>query len=222
MNLQFYRETVTHHGIAPALFHAAYRAANHLTEVVVLDAVAITPSMLAEKFRGDPSRPPGRMVDAKAMEPYASDPANALALDFLDDAEKRGDRCYAIFDGDTLASYGWYATKPTRLSEFPGDGILYFDPKYAYMHNGFTRPEYRGKRLHAVGMAAALEECAKSGLDGLVSYVASSNFASLKSCERMGYERFGRLFMAKVGSQRMWHCSASCARYGFHVASEPW
>jgi ribosomal protein S18 acetylase RimI-like enzyme len=222
MNLQFYRETVTHHGVAPALYHAAFRAVNRLAEVVVLDAVAITGAMLAEEFRVDPASPPGRLMDAEGMEPYASDPENALAGDFLDDAVKRGDRCYAIFDGDKLASYGWYATKPTRLREFPGDGILYFDPRYAYMHNGFTRPEYRGRRLHAAGMAAALQDLVSSGLDGLVSYVAASNFASLKSCERMGYEKFGRLFMAKVGSERMWHSSASCARYGFHVAAEPW
>ncbi len=65
------------------------------------------------------------------------------------EALARGDRCYAVLDGDRLASYGWYATRPLIVAA----GLdLDFDPAYAYMHTGYTHADYRGKRLHAIGM----------------------------------------------------------------------
>jgi hypothetical protein len=66
-------------------------------------------------------------------------------------------------------------------------------------------------------MAAALEECTRAGLKGLVSYVVSSNFSSLKSCYRMGHECFGHLCMLKVGTRHLWRATPGCKKYGFHV-----
>jgi hypothetical protein len=66
-------------------------------------------------------------------------------------------------------------------------------------------------------MAAALEELAEAGLSGLLAYVVSSNFASLKSCHRMGFENFGHLIMFKIGSRQVWHATAGCKKYGFRV-----
>jgi hypothetical protein len=60
-----------------------------------------------------------------------------------------------------------------------------------FMYKGFTRPEYRGQRLHAVAMANALMECAKEGRRGLVCFVEANNFNALKSCYRMAWV-FGR------------------------------
>jgi hypothetical protein len=217
MNTEFYRESINHHGLGLTLFHAAYRAANHVTEVAVWDALMIDMSMVRAEFRIDERHPPGRMLEAEEMRRYVADPANLLSDAFIDDAARKGDRCYVLCEGDALMSYGWYSTWPTRLTEMPGHAVLHFDPAYAYMYNGFTRPEYRGRRLHAIGMAAALAECTKDGLKGLLSYVVSSNFASLKSCERMGYETFGHLVMVKVGARYVWHESAGCAKYAFYV-----
>lgn len=220
MNSQFYRESINHHGLANTLFHAAYRAANRVTEVAVWDALTIRPDMVQPEFRIDSERPPGRMLEAEAMRRYVADPANLLTEDFIDEAADKGDRCYVLLDGDSLMTYGWYSTRPTRLTEVPGHAVLHFDPSYAYMYNGFTRPEYRGRRLHAIGMSAALMECARTGLQGLVSYVVSSNFASLKSCERMGYATFGHLVMLKVGARYVWRASPGCKKYDFHVVSD--
>jgi hypothetical protein len=217
MNTQFYRESINHHGLTQTLFHAAYRAANRVTEVAVWNALVIEPAMVRREFRIDGQCPPGRMLEAEEMHPYAADPENLLSDEFLAEAADKGDRCYALFDGDLLMSYGWYSTLPTRLTEVPGEAYLHFDPSHAYMYHGFTRPEYRGRRLHAIGMSAALQELANEGLLGLVSYVVSSNFASLKSCERMGYETFGHLVMLKIGAQRVWRASPGCKKYDFRV-----
>src|SRR5262249_45750780 len=148
---------------------------------------------------------------------YMGDPENLLTDRFIDEAAARGDRCYALFDGDTVANYGWYSTRPARLTEIRGAPVLHFDPSYAYMYNTFTRPESRGRRLTAVGIAAALEEQTRAGLSGLVAYVVSSNFASLKSCERMGFQTFGHLIILTVGAHQVWRGTPGCKKYGFRV-----
>lgn len=215
MDMEYYRRSVAHHGLGPTLYHAAYRAANHVTEVAVWNALVLDEGLLDRRFLVEP--PPGRMVEAAAMRRYVADPANALTHRFVDEAAAKGDRCYAICDGDELLSYGWYSTRPTRLTEVPGEPVLHFDPSYAYLYHAFTRLEHRGRRLHAAGMAAALVECADSGLRGIVSYVVSSNFPSLKSCYRMGYQTFGHLIMLKVGPRHVWHATPGCKQYGLHV-----
>src|SRR5437667_315175 len=82
------------------------------------------------------------------------------------------------------AAYGWYASAATPVA--PGL-VLHFAPGYVYMYKGFTHDLHRGKRLHAIGMTRALQHYRSSGFKGVVSYVESSNFDSLKSCARMGY-----------------------------------
>jgi hypothetical protein len=217
MNLEYYRDSVARHGLPATLYHAAYRAVNHVTDVAVWNALAITPHTLDQSFLAGRDRAAGRMLEAAAMRPYVMDRENLLTDRFIDDASARGDKCYALFDGDDLMSYGWYTTLPMRLTEVPGAPVLHFDPACAYNYNGYTRPEHRGRRLHAIGMAAALEELTEAGLSVLLAYVVSSNFASLKSCHRMGFETFGHLIMFQIGSRQVWHATAGCKKYDFHV-----
>jgi ribosomal protein S18 acetylase RimI-like enzyme len=217
MNAAFYRDLLRQHGMGALCYHLAYRAANHLLHLRVWNTLVITvdtidPGILAE------SRAAGvRMLEAAAMSPYADDPHYGLSRQTLDEAIARGDRCAAIFDGDVLAAYGWYATQPIRLLEVAGAPLLHFDPAYAYMYNGYTHPAYRGRRLHAIGMAAALEAYTKEGRAGLVSYVDSSNFSSLKSCRRMGYRSFGRVSMFVLGTRQHYRSTSGCKRYDFRI-----
>ena len=217
MDVQYYRNSINQHGLGATLYHAAYRAANQVTQVAVWNALVLTLDMVDDRFLSDPRRAYGRMIDAAGMRRFAADPGNVLTERFIDEAVERGDRCYALFDGDLLASYGWYATRPTRLREIDSAPVLHFDPAYAYMYHGFTHPSYRGQRLHAIGMASAVEELTREGRKGLVSYVDSSNFASLKSCYRMGFEAFGHVVMLKVGGRDLWRSTPGCKKYDFRV-----
>ena len=217
MNRRFYRDLLRQHGVGAVFFHLAYRAANRVLQLRVWNTLVITvdtidPGILAE------SRKAGvRMLEASAMRPYAENAEYGLTRPTLDGAITRGDRCAAIFDGDVLSAYGWYATQPIRLLEIPGAPLLRFDPAYAYMYNGFTHPAYRGKRLHALGMAAALDVYTREGRAGLLSYVDSSNFSSLKSCRRMGYRSFGRVSMFALGAHQHYRSTSGCKRYDFRI-----
>jgi hypothetical protein len=220
MNISFYRDCFDKHGWEATAFHALYQAANRVVRLAIWNAVAITPETVRRSRRSDGSGPVAIMLGAESLRGYVAQSGSMLTHDFLDQAAAKGDRCFAFFDGDTLTSYGWYSKQPTRLVEVPGDLVLHFAPAWVYMYNGYTRPEYRGQRLHAIGMTAALEQYAREGKRGLVSYVDASNAASLKSCTRMGYRTFGRVVVIGRGERFLHRTSAGCAAYGFRLESE--
>jgi len=111
-----------------------------------------------------------------------------MTPEFVESALGKGGNCLALFDRGRLASFGWYSNKPNRSS---AGLVLHFDPSWVHMYKGFTHPDYRGKRLHGIGMTQAVRDCAAQGYQGLISYVNSSNFQSLRSVKRMGYRVFG-------------------------------
>jgi Tfp pilus assembly protein FimT len=85
------------------------------------------------------------------------------------------------------------------------------------MFKGYTLPAYRGQRLHAIGMCQALRAFTVEGKKGLVSYVASNNFSSLRSVARMGYQTFGNLYLARGGNHALAFASGGCLPYGVRV-----
>lgn len=201
-------------GASAALHDLQQRAVNRVVPFQILRGMTaelpdVNPKLFeAGSFRAgfaDPDR-----IRAMATPEYEMSPA------FCNDAFGRGDRCYALYDGDRLASFGWYSTQPTHIS----DGlVLHFDPAWVYMYKGFTHPDYRGQRLHGIGMSLALRAVTESGSRGLISYVKSNNFQSLRSIERMGYRIFGDIYLARVMGKAVTWATPTCKPYGFRLES---
>jgi len=158
----------------------------------------------------------GRFVSADELARH-HEGSYGLSAEFLRDASDRGDRCYGLFHAGVLASYGWYTAVPTPID---GHFVLHFDPAYTYMFNGYTAPAYRGLRLHAVGMCQALRAFTEEGKKGLISYVQSNNFASLRSVARMGYRTFGSIYALRVGGVAFSYATKGCASYDFRLVPD--
>jgi hypothetical protein len=201
-------------GVAGALRSTTLRLMNRACAFRVLDVLAI--EQADPKFTKLDARYEHGFLDADTLGRFARDPVYDLPPAALDALLAKGDRCYGILEGDTLASYGWYSTKPTAIG---GDLVLRFDRWYVYMYKGFTHPAHRGKRLHAMGMTLALTRLRAEGVAGIVSYVDATNLSSLRSCYRMGYRDIGTICLAKVGARWLIGTSGGCAHYG--VAVEP-
>ena len=156
------------------------------------------------------------------LREFAKNPDYELSGSFLDQALAKGDECYGFLDGEALAAYGWYSNKPTE-TEWPGL-VLTFNDQYIYMYKGFTHVNYRGQRLHAIGMLRALEAYLARGHRGIVSYVEWNNFSSLRSCYRMGYADFGNVYATRVFNHYFVHSDAGCKRceFGLEWAKAPW
>ena len=156
-------------------------------------------------------------LNSRELLTFAAEPKNELSRAFVEEALRQGDECYAICDGGKLAAYGWYSTRPTPID--PSDLTLHFADGYVYMYKGFTDRDYRGQRLHAIGMTRALQHYLDTGYKGIVSYVESTNFDSLKSCFRMGYDVFGSIYVVRLFGRYFTFSSPGCDKYEFRVST---
>jgi hypothetical protein len=218
MGIKHVYETAARFGIQAAAGDFAYRAARKVTELTIFKGVALTMNSVDPSFLTEDVGCRWGFLDATALrrallrgEPLQMDVA------FVDGALRKGDVCYGAVEDDRIISYGWYSIQPTAVTVLEGDMVLHFDSAYAYMYRGYTLPEHRGRRLHGIGMARALEAIVQGGARGLVSIVDARNFASLSSCYRLGYHPFGQIFCATVGGHPVTYATKGCEAYRFEI-----
>jgi hypothetical protein len=214
MNLEHTKDCYQRYGLGAAFQDLAYRAAKRGTELRVLHGLVLTMDSVAQDNLVATTTQRWGFVERDELVRCFSSARKDLDTAFLSQALDKGDRCFGAFEGDTLVSYGWYSTQPTAVDDRLE---LSFDSAYAYMYKGFTVPSHRGQRLHGIGMAKALEAYAREGKKGLVSYVEATNFASLKSCERLGYREFGKVACMRVGGRTVIRATRGCAAYRFEL-----
>jgi len=200
-------------GLADTLYDLALRAANRVLLIKILKGMAVERVDAAFLICPEPYR--ATFLAGKRLREFSWDPGNELPGSFLDEALSKDDECYGLLAGEALAAYGWYSRRPTRID--PPDIVLHPGDRYVYMYKGFTHPGHRGRRLHAIGMTLALQHYLSKGYDGLVSYVESNNFSSLKSVSRMGYETFGAVYVLKLCGVYCMHASAGFQERGVRI-----
>ncbi len=191
-----------------------YSAVNKIIFYRQLQGMIVTMETLNPKYLKGNDAYTHTFLNEQQLRRYGKDPQTEMSETFLNRVLPKGDRCFAILDGETLASYGWYSTKPTAINP---ELDLYFDDRWVYMFKGYTHPSYRGQRLHAIGMAKALEAFTKEGYKGLISYVATNNFASLKSVYRMGYVNIGKVKIYRIFGKFIIKADEGCEKYKFTV-----
>ena len=140
-----------------------------------------------------------RFLTADEIETYAKDPSYYIDPDLAAGVRKGRELCFAALAGDRLAAFGCYTVKYVKPEQAAG-AAMSFPADVVYMSYGFTHPDFRGARLHGLVMGLALRELASFGITKLVSIVARSNYASLKSCYRLGYRNLGN--MITVGGRK--------------------
>jgi hypothetical protein len=212
----YIRENVRTYGMGATLHDIEYRVANKITHFEIFKGMTVRMQDVKDPALFEAPGFDGRFVGEDELAKFARGGTHDLSVEFLRQASARGDRCYALFDGEALAAYGWYSNLPTPIDEH---FVLHFDPVWTYMYKGYTAPAYRGKRLHAVGMCRALRAVSEEGRRGLISWVFSNNFASLRSVARMGYRIFGEVYVLRAGGRSFSYATGACRDYGFWVES---
>lgn len=216
MDLRFHRQTLAQHGAVKLLYYGLSRGAARLAKASLWNVLVISPEQLDPQLLAAPAAARVEETTPEALRPFVSR-GNTLTHDFLDEAASRGDRCFAVFDAGRLASYGWYATTATPLLTVGPELKLRFDARYVYMHNGYTHPAARGQGLYPVAMAVALKRLADEGRRGLISVVATSNFASLNAFHRMGCTCVGRFATLRRKQRLRWVLTPGCRRCGLQL-----
>ena len=206
------RRNIRNHGVQAAIYDAVVRSINKLVYMKTLECVVIKQVDPASMTL--PTRLRYARLEGSRLSLLGRVKENELPEEFVQEALDSGDECYAVMDGNTLASYGWYSKAPTVVDR---ELRLNFNPQYVYMYKGFTSKTYRGQRLHAIGMMLALNEYLNQGFKGLVAYVESNNFDSLKSCYRMGYKICGRIRVLRLANRYFIHTGQGCSDYGLDL-----
>jgi hypothetical protein len=214
--VRYIRERVHKYGVAATLHDVGYRVVNKIAHFQILKGMTVRLQDVISPCCFEAQGFDARFVGEDELAKFAHDGVHQVSVDFLRKAHARGDRCYALFDGEALAAYGWYSDLPTPIDQH---FVLHFDRAWTYMYNGYTVPAYRGKRLHAVGMCRALRAFTEEGKKGLISCVASNNFASLHSVTRMGYRIFGEVYLLRAGGRSFTYATRRCQNYDFWVES---
>jgi hypothetical protein len=215
MKFKSFKDSYSRFGLFNTVYDAAYRGLNSVCVFQSLKGMIATEESLAKVELPEDSKLTIKFLSNEELLDHAKDLSNELTSEFLEKAFQKEDHCLAILDDDKIASYGWYSNKPTRILN---NIDLFFSSDWMYMYKGLTKPEYRGMRLHAVGMCHATSYFTEQGFKGLISYVESNNFASMKSVTRMGYKIFGSVYIiiCLFNKFATWS-SAGCEGYQFHA-----
>jgi len=216
LDVRALQRTALAFGLDAAVYDLLCRASHKLTGLLILKGITLSESTLDREFleKEQPGYRWGFLERDDLLKSMHQGAGEDMDAAFIDEAFSRGDRCYGVFVGDTLASYGWYSARETKIND---DLLVRFDPAYMYRYKGYTLPVYRGQRLHGVGIARSLSIVLAEGRKGLVSYVRANNFASLRSCYRVGYKDFGEIVIARVGGRYWIHAAEGCKDHGFRV-----
>ena len=185
-------------------------ADSHFAGFRVYRILTLEPGNVPASFSLERSALEGRVVCGDELATLAGKHKD-ISADFVARTAPKGDWCYAYFDGDKLASYGWYSYQPTRVGE---EFDLEFPNEYAYMYRGFTERDYRGARLHGHGMVQAVLRVANEGRRGLIGLIEVQNTASLRSADRIGYRRQGIIITFRLFGRWRTFRTPKCRRSG--------
>ena len=201
------------YGFFAAMFNLMYVCLNRLMYFKVLKGMTLTLDNTDDQFLEAHSGFPGELVTGDNIRSLIG-PETGITEKFVVGALQRGNWAYVLRDGQRVASYGWYSRQSVPIDEY--FSVLFSDD-YVYMYKGFTHRDYRGEKLHAYGMAHALSAAVDSGSKGLISYVEADNFASLRSCDRLGYKIFGTCIVLRLFGKNLILRSPSCKHFDFGV-----
>lgn len=145
-----------------------------------------------------------RFLTADEICAAARDPANDLDAGLATRLASGRDFCFGALDHGRLANYSWYSLGAVDPEHSLGAGFV-LPADAIYMYKAFTRPEYRGRRLHEASIHRAAAHFAQQGIRRLIAIIEYGEWASLKSHTRMGCRRIG--WFAMIGRQVvLWRC----------------
>jgi L-amino acid N-acyltransferase YncA len=212
MNFEKHKQYVERFGLGPWVYHLFYNAGQRWAGLYLLKGMTLTSKSLNPDHRR--IRSDLTCLRLTVDEFARSDKDGIVTEVFLAGARSRNDWCYCFLDGDEIVSFGWYSSRPVPVT---GGYAIHYSDRFVYMYNGFTAPSHRGEQLHAIGMAAALEQAQEDGYEGLISYVEADNAASLRSISRLGYEVFGTCTLVDLAKKRFTWATSGCDPYEFRL-----
>jgi GNAT superfamily N-acetyltransferase len=108
----------------------------------------------------------------------------------------RGELCIGGYLNGVLATSVWFGSKPVPVM---GSSIG-FARDCVWQHRGFTRPEFRGRGLHALVIKQGFAFYAGQGYTTILNTIIWTNDSSRRLHRRLGYRHAGTLI--RIGADR--------------------
>ncbi len=144
---------------------------------------------------------------------------HALGLEAKDVSARfdEGEVFIGSLDGDVLAGYDWYRTRPISLEQ--GAVCFCFDQSFICSAYSFVRPSYRGRSLSADRWDFAHREFSARGWRGTVYYIETRNFSSLQAAARRHTAQWvGQIAYIRVMGRYIRWTSRGCRQLGIHLS----
>lgn len=213
MDFGVLRQKLATLGPHQVLGHYAYGGLNRVFPLDLVRAFCLGPGDV-RFFAPLPDDVRCERLDEAGLRREAEVSGSGLSISDVESCLASGEECFGVFVDGVLASHAWYASRPARLR--PGVNVS-FDSRYAYSRWAFTRPEYRGRALHALGKRYALERYVAAGRSGILATVNIANFESLNSAARLGSRPVGLMLAATLGGRSLLWASTGCRPYGIRL-----
>jgi L-amino acid N-acyltransferase YncA len=142
--------------------------------------------------------------DADAFVAFRQGPGADLFLARL----QCGQHCFAAFVESRLASVSWAVRKQATLWALNADFCV--EDGTAYIFDSYTHPEFRGKRLQSSIFERICEYCRDKNVGKVVTFVAATNTANLRSRARLGFAVTGAVRRLRFGPL-VWYLSTGSA-----------
>jgi hypothetical protein len=195
------------------LLRGAYVMTNQLVAVSIFDCLQLRPEDVNTELVTSAGAYECRFLAPDEVDRFASE-LESSPVPIIGEALARGDACYVVLDGERLANIGFYSSRPTPVLN---DLVVHFDPPYWYMYGGFTPVAYRGRRLHALGVLGGALELFDRQIPGLVTVYERTNYRSMVSALRMGWQPCGTLYRIGVWPWMYLSRTAAARAVGMHL-----
>jgi len=176
------------------------RALNSVANVLISNLICVDAASAGAPMSADP-RFGFRFLSTDELSAFAHDPVYDLEHKFIVRASRGHDVCFAALDGPRLACYGWFALGCIECEHC--EVAMSYPAHVAYSYKGFTHPDYRGQGLYAAVKSRALEALASRGVTTLISSINWTTWASLRSNDRLGYRKLGRLVLIELRGRKL-------------------
>jgi hypothetical protein len=205
------RMDLRHFGVARTLYDVFVRLLNQLVFFKVLKVISAPKITLKDRL------PKGflfREMSLDEFRAFSKDPEYEIGPILIEELCRNGNKCFGLFDSDgALANYVLMYVSSAHMNK---DLEVSFDEGYAYLCMTFTHPRYRGLHLSSVGVGLAAQRFLDMGY-GLLAYVESHNFSSLRSLSRIGWREVGSVFVVRCLGRYFIHATSGCKPYGFRL-----
>jgi len=212
MDFNYFRIHTKRHGLSKTVFRYMYGLINKLIFLKIFHCIAIHSNKFKNKHYESDSQFRLTIFDNSFWDRSWNLDEYGLDKNFLDKAKSKNYVCLGFLDKGKIASYTWYATETDDL--YGGNLKVKFSDEFVLATRTYTHLDYRGKRLHALGIAQGLKLLSGRKYKGIVGIVEAINFSSLKGIFHFGGEEVGKFFCVKIRGKYLIFSIGNTRKYG--------